>query len=188
MKNFICCSLTAIFLILDMLAGNLSLFPAFGVYCAIVLFLAYNWKYGIVSAAASGMVLDAVYGHNFSYLSLIFLCAVLVGALIADRGHRQILALLAAGAAAGITVSTGVIIAVKFSGGMLPAPDRITYLFSSAAGGGLWLLFSAAVFDFFAVRANLPRCVKSVFSTSPRQPRRPVSRSAQNNSSRRYRR
>ena len=187
MKNFISCSLTAIFLILDMLAGNLSLFPAFGVYCAIVLFLAYGWKYGIVSAAVSGMVLDAVYGHNFSYLSLIFICAVLAGALLADRGHRQILALLAGGAAAGITAASGVIIAIKISGGMLPAPDRITCLFSAAAGGGLWLLFSVAVFDFFAVRANLPRCVKSAFAASPRQMRRPVSRSAQPHSARRYR-
>ena len=171
-----------------MLAGNLSLFPALSVYCAIVLFLAYGWKYGIVSAAVSGMVLDAVYGHNFSYLSLIFICAVLIGALIADRGHRQILALLGAGAAAGIAVSIGVIISVRISGGMLPAPDRLTYLFSSATGGGLWLFLSAAVFDFFAVRANLPRCVKTVFSNSTRQPRRPVSRSARNHNPRRYRR
>ena len=73
MKNFICCSLTAIFLVLDMLAGNISLFPAFSVYTAVIFFLAYGWKYGVVSALFSGMVLDALYGHSFSYLSLIFL-------------------------------------------------------------------------------------------------------------------
>ena len=187
MKNFISWSLTAIFLILDMLIGNLSLFPALSVYCAIVLFLAYGWKYGLISAAASGMVLDAVYGHSFSYLSLIFLCAVLAASLTAERGHRQFLPLLASGAIAGIVISTGVTIAVKISGGMLPAPDRITYIFSAAAGGGLWLLFSVAVFDFFAVRANLPRCMKNVFTESTRRPRRPVSRSAQNSNLRRHR-
>ena len=47
MKNFICCSLTAIFLVLDMLAGNISLFPAFSVYTAVIFFLAYGWKYGV---------------------------------------------------------------------------------------------------------------------------------------------
>ena len=87
MKNFICCSLTALFLVLDMLAGNISLFPAFSVYTALIFFLAYGWKYGIVSALCSGMILDALYGHSFSYLSLIFLVAVILGAIAAERGQ-----------------------------------------------------------------------------------------------------
>ena len=180
MKNFICISLTAFFLVLDMLAGNLSLFPAFSVYAALIFFLAYNWKYGIASALVSGMVLDAFYGHSFSYLSLIFLGAVSLAALAAERGQRQLLPLFASGAIAGIVTALGVILAVKVSGGTLPAPDRITYLLFAFGGGGLWMLIAVMLFDFFAVRANLPRCVRNVFTESLRHHRRPVSRTAGN--------
>lgn len=178
MKNFICCSLTALFLVLDMLAGNISLFPAFSVYAALIFFLAYGWKYGVVSALFSGMVLDALYGHSFSYLSLIFLIAVILGAITAERGHRQLLSLFAAGAVAGSVAALGIIFAVKISGGTLPAPDRITYLLFGAGAGGSWMLIAVMLFDFFAVRANLPRCVRNVFSEPVRHRRRPVSRTA----------
>ena len=179
MKNFICISLTAFFLVLDMLAGNISLFPAFSVYAALIFFLSYNWKYGIASALFSGMVLDAFYGHSFSYLSLIFLVAVTLAVLVAERGQRQLPGLFASGSTAGIITALGVIFTVKVSGGTLPAPDRITYLLFAAGGGGLWMLISVMLFDFFAVRANLPRCVRNVFTESSRR-RRPVSRTAAN--------
>ena len=188
MKNFICCSLTALFLVLDILAGNISLFPAFSVYTALIFFLAYGWKYGIVSALCSGMILDALYGHSFSYLSLIFLVAVILGAIAAERGHRNLVSLFVSGAVAGSVVALGVILAVKISGGTFPAPDRITYLLFGAGGGGVWMLIAVTLFDFFAVRANLPRCVRNVFTESVRQQRRPVSRTASGGNSGRRRR
>lgn len=187
MKNFILCSLTAIFLLLDMLAGNLSLFPALSVYLAVILFLAYNWKYGILCAASSGLVLDAVYGHSFSYLSVIFMLAATAGALTAERGHRQLPGLFAAGAAAGSITAVGIMVAVKVTSGQLPAPDRFSYLFFSAGGGGIYLVLGAMLFDFFAERANLPRCIRNVFTDPTQRRRRPVSRTAATANARRRR-
>lgn len=185
MKNFILCSLTALFLLLDLLAGNLSLFPALSVFNAVILFLAYGWRYGIISAVVSGMVLDALYGHSFSYLSVIFVTALTVAAFTAERGHRQLSALFASGAVCGGIIAAGVTIAVKVSGGILPAPDRLSYLVFASGGGGVYLVLAALLFDFFAVRANLPRCIKNVFTEPARRQRRPVSRTAANTSLRR---
>ena len=138
-------------------------------------------------AACSGLVLDAVYGHSFSYLSVIFIIAAAAAALTAERGHRQLPGLFAAGAVAGSITAIGVMIAVKITSGQLPAPDRFSYLLFSAGGGGIYLVLGAMLFDFFAERANLPRCIRNTFTGSSHRQRRPVSRTAANTRSRRKR-
>lgn len=169
MKIFITCGLTAIFILLDLLAGNIGLFPAFSVYISLVLVLAYNWSYGIFAAAAAGMVLDVVYGHSLGFLAFVFAAAAGAGALIAERGHRQLISLFGGGGSAGFITAAGVLLTVRFSGGSIPAPDWKSYLIFSVGSGGLWLIILVLIFDFFAKRANLPRCIRSSWTPAGRR-------------------
>lgn len=160
MKIFITIALTAFFLLLDMLAGNFFIFCGSSCFIAIILALAYNWKYGVPAAAAAGTVLDALYGRSFSVTTFIFIPALLAALWVINRGHRELPALLGGGAVAGAIISGGITILVKSSGGTLPAPDLFSYIVFSAGGGGILLLLMVSVFDFFSERGNLPRCIK----------------------------
>ena len=173
MKIFITCALTAMLVMLDLLAGNIGIFPGFSVYGPVVLIMAYGWGYGIPAAAAAGMVIDVLYGHSFGGLTFLFALSALAGALIAERGHRQLAALFAGGVCTGFILASGILLAVKFSDGSIPGPDKISYLVFSAGIGGVWLILSAMIFDFFAARANLPRCITiSSFDSSRSRPMR----------------
>ena len=169
MKIFITCALTAMFILLDLLAGNIGLFPGFSVYGALVLFMAYRWQYGVASAVIGGIIIDILYGHSAGGLTFIFTLSVIAGALIAERGHRQIAALFAAGCCTGFIVASGVILTVKLTGGSIPAPDSSSFLIFSTGAGGLWLIILTLLFDFFAARANLPRCITVSNFNSPRR-------------------
>lgn len=166
MKLFISIALTAIFILLDLLAGNLGIFPALTVYCSMVLLLAYGWKYGIASALAGGVIIDAVFGHLLAYYGLFFILAGISGCSIAFRGHRQLAGIFTGGCIAGLIVSALTALLCHIPGYTLPGPDAASYIIFSTGGGGIFLVLLVIVFDFFAVRANLPRCVKSSFNES----------------------
>lgn len=174
MKWFITSSLMAIFLLLDLLAGNIFIFCGLSCYCALVIALAFNWKYGVSAAVAGGIILDSIYGRIFSATTIIYAAALLVALWVINRGHRQLPALLGGGAIVGTILSCGTVIMVKFSKGSLPAPDISSYMIFSCGGGALLLVLLVTVFDFFAGRANLPRCIKVELSNSGRRTRRKI--------------
>lgn len=164
MKIFITIALTAIFLMLDLLAGNLALFPALTVYNAVILLLAYGWRYGIASALTGGIIIDVIYGHPFALIGVIFTLAAAAAGGAALRGARQLPGIFAGGCAAGFIVSGLVTILCKTGGGTLPGPDVSSFVIFSTGGGGILLVLLVMLFDFFAARANLPRCVKNTYS------------------------
>ena len=176
MKSFLTVSLTALFILADIFAGNLGLFPALSGFCAIVITLAYGYKYGIASALLAGMVLDALYARPFSLLPLIYTAVLVTVTLLADRGHRQYPALYAGGVAAGVGFAGGIWLMVKLFGGTLPGPDIGSFLIFSGGTGGILLVVMVWGFDYLAGKADLPRCIKNGYAPAGRQ-KRTVSRS-----------
>ena len=176
MKSFITVSLTALFTLADIFAGNLGLFPAFSGFCAIVITLAYGYRAGIASALLSGMVLDALYARPFSLLPLIYTLVLVAVTLLADRGHRQYLPICAGGILAGLGFSGGTLLITKLFGGTLPGPDIGSFIIFSAGSGGILLAVLVWGFDCLADKANLPRCIKPAYAPSGRH-KRTVSRS-----------
>ncbi|MBR7107379.1 MAG: hypothetical protein IKC89_03080 [Lentisphaeria bacterium] len=170
MKIFITIALTALFLLLDLLVGNFFIFCGFSCFCSIVIAMAYGWKYGVPAAAIAGTILDAIYGRSFSVTTFIFVPALLASYWSITRGHRQLPGILIGGALAGTVISCGATLVVKSSNTPLPAPDFFSYVIFSAGGGSLLLLLMVSVFDFFAERGNMPRCIKR--ELSPRRPNR----------------
>ena len=177
MKIFITIALTALFLLLDLLAGNFFIFCGFSCFSSIIIAMAYGWKYGIPAAAIAGTVLDALYGRSFSVSTFIFVTALLASYGSITRGHRQLPGILIGGALAGAIISCGATLVVKVSGTPLPAPDFFSYVIFSAGGGSLLLLLMVSVFDFFAERGNMPRCIKRELAPRRTSRRKKVSHS-----------
>ena len=166
MKTFISIALTAIFILTDLLAGNLSLFPAFTVYCAAVLLIAYGWKYGLAAAIAGGMIIDLVYGHSLAVYAVVFALAAAAAGGTILRGNRQPASIFTGGCLAGLIVSGATVFFCNISGSSIPGPDVPSYLIFSTGGGGFLLFLLVILFDFLAVRANLPRCIKNSYNES----------------------
>ena len=188
MKTFITAALSAIFILLDLFAGNLSVFCGLSCYCAIVIALAYGLKHALFPALFSAAVLDSLYGRSWSVTAFIFAAALATAFMLIERGHRQLPAILSGGAAAGSVISIGTVIFVKSTGGTLPAPDMASYIVFSTGSGGVLLLLLIVIFDFFAGRANLPRCIKNEFSTAGSRRRKIVLKSQLNSGSGRRKR
>lgn len=169
MKIFITVALTAIFLLLDLLSGNLALFPALTVYCTITLSMAYNYSYGAAAAFIAGMVLDVMYGNSFATIGIIFAAASLAGTAAVLRGQRQLSAIFSGGCIAGLLVAVAVSILSRFNGNQLPGSDVPSYLLFSAVFGGIILFLQVLIFDFFAAKANLPCCIKSSYNDPGRR-------------------
>ena len=184
MKIFISIALTAIFLLLDLLAGNLALFPALSGYCAIALLLAYGWSYGIIAALTGGIVLDVMYGHSFAVLGVLFALVTAAAGAIAIRGSRQLPGIFAGGCCAGLLVSVTTAVMCRAANGTLPGPDISSYIIFSTGGGGIVLILQVCLFDFFAARANLPRCIKNTYN-EPEHRKNLAMRHKMKNSSRR---
>lgn len=166
MKTFISIALSAIFILADLLAGNLALFPTFTVYCAVVLLIAYGWKYGLAAAIAGGVIIDLVYGHLLAFYGVIFALATAAAGAIILRGNRQTASIFTGGALAGLTVSAATALFCRISGGSVPGPDVPSYIVFATGSGGIILILMVILFDFFAVRANLPRCIKNSYNES----------------------
>ena len=166
MKTFISIALTAIFILTDLLAGNLALFPTLTVYCAAVLLIAYGWKYGLAAALAGGVIIDLIYGHTMAFYGVIFALAPAAAGSIILRGNRQMVSIFAGGCIAGLTVSAATAFFCRISGSSVPGPDVPSYIIFSTGIGGIILILMVVLFDFFAVRANLPRCIKNSYSES----------------------
>ena len=166
MKTFISIALTAIFILTDLLAGNLALFPTLTVYCAAVLLIAYGWKYGLAAAIAGGVIIDLVYGHLLAFYGVIFALAAAVAGAVILRGNRQTASIFSGGCLAGLTVSVSTAFFCRISGGSVPGPDVPSYIIFSTGTGGMILILMVILFDFFAVRANLPRCIKNSYNES----------------------
>ena len=164
----------AIFLLLDLLTGNIFIFCGLSCYCALVIALAYQWKYGVAAAVAAGIILDSLYGRAVSCTTLIYVPALLGALWVINRGHRQLTALLGGGAIVGTVVSCGTVLFVRLTNGTLPAPDVSSYIIFSCGSGALLLVLLVAVFDFFAGRANLPKCIKAQLTSSGRRTRRKI--------------
>lgn len=164
MKTFISIALTAIFILTDLLAGNLALFPTLTVYCAAVLLIAYGWKYGLAAALAGGVIIDLIYGHLIAYYGVIFTLATAAAGAIILRGNRQMASIFTGGCVAGLMVSAATALFCRVSGSSIPGPDMPSYIIFSAGIGGIILILMVVLFDFFAVRANLPRCIKNSYN------------------------
>ena len=116
MKTFISIALTAIFILTDLLAGNLALFPTLTVYCAAGLLIAYGWKYGLAAALAGGVIVDLIYGHTMAFYGVIFpLATAAAGAIIQAVLHNPMAAPNIIG------VNSGAGLAVSIVVGILPA-------------------------------------------------------------------
>jgi hypothetical protein len=168
MKIFLVSVVTLLFVLLELLAGNWLLPLSMPVYTAVYFAIAYRKSTGIFSAAAAGLIIDAVYGREWMLLMLIFPGVVmLILPVVRYFRRRMPLAPLAAGVCAGAAGFTGTVLLCLLCSMEIPGPDIFSMLvFQSVIGGSVMLLFTVLA-DFLAFKCNLPRFI--ITGTDPRR-------------------
>lgn len=158
MKIFLVTVTTLALILPELLAGNWGLTPGLPLFGAIYFAAAYRQRYGILSAAAAGLILDAVYCRSMMLLVLLLPGIVALVMPLVRRTRRQLpAAALLPGAAAGGLLCCAEEIVVSVCGGALPGPDFASLLIFQATFGALFLLVFALIADFIAVKCNLPK-------------------------------
>lgn len=162
MRTFLVCTVTLLMVLLELLAGNRHLPLALPVYSAVYFAVVYRKSAGIISAAAAGLIIEAMYGREWMLLTLIFPAVVLLALSSVRKYRRQMPAApLAAGAVCGATADLGMVLVALLHGGQLPGPDIFSMLIFQIFTGALFMLIFTLLADFLAFKCNLPRFISS---------------------------
>lgn len=158
MKSFLVTVTTLALILPELLVGNWGLTLGLPLFGAIYFAAAYRRRYGIVSAAAAGLILDAVYCRSVMLLVLLLPGIVALVMPLIRRTRRQLPAsALLAGAAAGGLLCCAEAAVVSVCGGRIPGPDLASLLIFHATFGALFLLGFSLFADLIAVKCNLPK-------------------------------
>lgn len=160
MKAFLTLCVTAFFMSLELICGNMGLPLGLPLFAAVYFSAAFGVNYGIWAAGLSGLLLDAVYCRNVPLSALIYAGIVLLCLQIAVRFERHVpVAPAFSGACCGFLIWLWHMIYAWIAGIPLPGPDIFSMAVFQISGGLLLMLCLTLFFDAVNFRCNLPKFV-----------------------------
>lgn len=158
MRIFLVSFVTALLIMLELLAGNYGLCLAFPLIGSVYFAVAYRKRTGFISACAAGLVLDALYCRDEMLLMLLYPAAVLAALQIIRQTRRRMpFAPLAAGAVLGAVVNGGNIVLCLIYQVPLNGPDLPSMLVFQVTVSAILMLLFTWTADALAFKCNLPR-------------------------------
>lgn len=181
MKLFVNVALISFLILLDLLLGKICLPVGLCAYAAAYFYFAYGRSYGWLSAALSGIAIDAAYNRPYALSGWIFMLSLAIFVFIIYRTNQKFIFYCIAGGAMGAVIGLCNIIAPVIFASPLPGPDWFTILLFNLGFGVLNTFIMIILLDFLGDRAGLPLCLAETLSRQGRN-RRTVSRSKLNTS------
>ena len=171
MRIFLVTFVTAVLILLELLAGNFGLSPGFPLCGAVYFAAAYRKSAGLISAGCAGLVLDAIYCRDVMLLMLLYPAITLVSWQVIRYLRRQIpLAPLAAGAVTGALMNITTLLLCLLYRVPLPGPDPVSMFVFQVFVSAVFMVLFTTVADVLAFKCNLPR-LKNSGKTSDRRER-----------------
>lgn len=158
MKFFLVTVSTLALTLLELLAGNRLPPMFFPLYGAVYFAVAYRKRSGIISAIASGVLLDVLYARSITLLGVLFPLIVLLALPVVKRFRRQLpAAAFCAGGVCGTAGALVVFLLTLIYGTPFPGPDLFSMVIFQGFAGAVFMLVFTSLADVLAFKCNLPR-------------------------------
>lgn len=158
MKTFVTVCITAMFMAVELIAGNMGLALGLPVFAASYFLISFGTLYGIMAAGIAGLFTDLIYAREYCFYAVMWVIIAAITGSVIRRFHRNMpFSPLAGGAVCGILINSSNCLHTFFTGNISPGPDFFSMIIFQAAGGMGLMLSMVLLFDAVNFRSNLPR-------------------------------